>query len=1026
MKTNNNNTTRKKCYAGRFGKKHVTRVCKRINSKQVFRQNPPTPKPAVKTIFTPVSSSSSSSLFKVTPLPQKKKETTSSPFLPETPKNNSIFSLSSSRSSLSKSPFKDLTEEETIIKPPASAAETKTTDVPKPTTQSQTERPGDFVATYEWQKVLPGQAIPRGLEIRSDFHIGTTYARIPPPEKEKEKTSSVLSSSSKLQESPFQDLQSEHYEPPTKNPFQDMESNSSFTQQQQTKVAEAEKLKAEALRKQQEAEALEAEALRKQQEAEALRKQQEAEELQKEALRQAKLEAEQQRIDKALKKQQAAEEALKAQQAAEEALKAQQVEAEALKAQQAAEEAFKAQQAAKAQEEAKSKGSITEITPFCKDDANVCLAFGKDVGAIKKYFDGLINFKYVVQKKMIDKGTKSQGFIYNVLYERDNYRVNCLLKSSKTDKGDNLLYERFVGLYVNAFFLKKFSCFTESYGAFVYKTRDAWLKMKNDTTGKTPLTDILDPIQDTNNIQNLYKNLKLSCDDPESICILTEYVENAVSLDQKLLEGPQFVQKDLLFCLYQIYFSLADIANFFTHYDLHNANILLYVPKRNEYVEFIYHLGDNEVVKFKSKYIVKIIDYGRCHIGVPSTGRSLSRDFYDILCEKCNFTNNKCGINSGHEYFKDNNPKEDFYISKWNPNRSHDLRAIKLISTYSAFKKYAPNNLQTLVKNIQYIDKYGTPENRRINDTKIYNVIGLEEALRKLATSAYFTEINDEEYKNMTRFGTLDIYGIQGPDALFTPSTRQPLKPPANVQGFYTQTHTRPNMPPKAQHFQSSADQPKKTFSNIWLSEKNPANEFVKQAADNAAKSLAAMEAQRKKDEEFNRKHAEYIAFLEEKRRKEAEEQERINEEKQKEDYMNTFWKNFYATQSNKQQKPQSNPYNNRFSSTGKNQNKPKSNQQSNQKPQQEQSNSIPAKLDQYHPAYASRLLKLLGLKQEEIKQVLALPTNEVCKKIKKLYFEGAREKHPDRSKKSHEEATSEFQHFQEVYEQTKKLFNCK
>jgi hypothetical protein len=38
-------------------------------------------------------------------------------------------------------------------------------------------KPPRFVPSYEWQRVLPGQAVPPGLWIKMDISSGTTYAK---------------------------------------------------------------------------------------------------------------------------------------------------------------------------------------------------------------------------------------------------------------------------------------------------------------------------------------------------------------------------------------------------------------------------------------------------------------------------------------------------------------------------------------------------------------------------------------------------------------------------------------------------------------------------------------------------------------------------------------------------------------------------------------------------------------------------------------------------------------------------------
>jgi hypothetical protein len=38
-------------------------------------------------------------------------------------------------------------------------------------------KPPRFVPSYEWQRVLPGQAVPPGLWIKMDISSGATYAK---------------------------------------------------------------------------------------------------------------------------------------------------------------------------------------------------------------------------------------------------------------------------------------------------------------------------------------------------------------------------------------------------------------------------------------------------------------------------------------------------------------------------------------------------------------------------------------------------------------------------------------------------------------------------------------------------------------------------------------------------------------------------------------------------------------------------------------------------------------------------------
>ena len=70
-----------------------------------------------------------------------------------------------------------------------------------------------------------------------------------------------------------------------------------------------------------------------------------------------------------------------------------------------------------------------------------------------------------------------------------------------------------------------------------------------------------------------------------------------------------FMNHELLYILYQIYAPLSILSDSFTHYDLNTNNVRLYIPEPKKHIEYHYHYPDR-VVKFNSKYIVKIIDYG--------------------------------------------------------------------------------------------------------------------------------------------------------------------------------------------------------------------------------------------------------------------------------------------------------------------------------------------------------------------------------------------------------------------------------
>ena len=107
--------------------------------------------------------------------------------------------------------------------------------------------------------------------------------------------------------------------------------------------------------------------------------------------------------------------------------------------------------------------------------------------------------------------------------------------------------------------------------------------------------------------------------------------------------------------LFQVYFPLYYLQEEFTHNDLHSNNILYYTPfpGSNRYVQLIYHMADGTTISFKSKYIMKIIDYGRSFV------KTLSVETIDAVCseKECG---DDCGKDKGYLNVR-GKYKTDFY-----------------------------------------------------------------------------------------------------------------------------------------------------------------------------------------------------------------------------------------------------------------------------------------------------------------------------------------------------------------------------
>jgi hypothetical protein len=213
----------------------------------------------------------------------------------------------------------------------------------------------------------------------------------------------------------------------------------------------------------------------------------------------------------------------------------------------------------------------------------------------------------------------------------------------------------------------------------------------------------------------------------------------------KLLNtGPQytsFMNDELLYILYQIYAPLSILSNHFTHYDLHTGNVMLYEPIKGSYIQYHYHY-ENHTVTFKSKYIVKIIDYGRSYF----LDEPPPRDMYLDLCDSdvCP----SCGKYNGYTFLGKHN---SYHISSQTRNMSHDLRLLDMLGRYPIYNDYLYNLIQATI----YNEHFGTPEVTVKNDWSIGNVNDAKEHLEQLMQLPFFKR--NETYSG-NKMGDLHIY----------------------------------------------------------------------------------------------------------------------------------------------------------------------------------------------------------------------------------------------------------------------------
>jgi hypothetical protein len=405
----------------------------------------------------------------------------------------------------------------------------------------------------------------------------------------------------------------------------------------------------------------------------------------------------------------------------------------------------------------KNKRKAEFLKAVCSD-AGECLAFGNYTSEIKKHFGGFANFEYATAPITRIGTPSANGFINQIQYEHRGYKAYAVLKSSVRPGSDNLMYEYMVGIkYINDL-NKRYPCFVETYGYYIYN-KD--LNLNNKT-----VWSFLKDSKVTANMDTIKKGLILqkttdyakACKQSKFLAILIQHLKGIVPIKDRLRYG-NFVRYELIYVLFQVYLPLMLLSDTFTHYDLHYENVNLYEPKKDSYIEFHYTIDGVEYT-FKSKYIAKIIDYGRSYFKTDGIN---SKKIYDELClePKCKPS---CGYDRGFGWMQDHrNDPDTYWISSQKRNMSHDLRLLnevkeetKRVNTY----QYVTDDMQRLLTILKYDKKYGTPEITTSGlPNKIYNVKDAARVLIEYINKPIQMEYNEREYREKTKIGDLYING---------------------------------------------------------------------------------------------------------------------------------------------------------------------------------------------------------------------------------------------------------------------------
>jgi len=363
-------------------------------------------------------------------------------------------------------------------------------------------------------------------------------------------------------------------------------------------------------------------------------------------------------------------------------------------------------------------------------DSGLCLLLylGTESTKIKKLFNNFLDFEYAIGRKLIGEPSDN-GFVNEIIFQRNKYTAHAVLKSSIKKDSDNLWYEYLIGVHINQHYYHKFLCFVETYAAYRYQTDGTGRfqtnkgDMANNQNMKKPLSKMLSLVSYSDEPSAIAD----SCEEPDRLAILIQYIHNSIDFEDILNSGEcqHFLKYDLIGCLYQVYFSLSSLSETFTHNDLHLKNVLLCpLPVSNTYILFRFHCENGTIITFKSKYIVKIIDYGKSYI------KNLTDQIYDTALSECTTNPTRKSSEASSKGY-----------TRQTHNENIDLRLFKMLPQLLSMHGNLYPQLVDLISEFK-------------------NVKNAEIGLRQLLThNTDASRENTEYYKTYLQLGEIDISG---------------------------------------------------------------------------------------------------------------------------------------------------------------------------------------------------------------------------------------------------------------------------
>jgi hypothetical protein len=429
------------------------------------------------------------------------------------------------------------------------------------------------------------------------------------------------------------------------------------------------------------------------------------------------------------------------------------------------------------------KLEINYLKSIC-GDVGICLSLNQNYEMIMDMFENFRDFKYLVDSPEL-LATGNNGTIRTLKYgktvEGVAFHSYGIFKTANSAGSDNLMYEYLVGKYCVNELCRIFPIFMQTYGVY----------LKNDLLDKAefPKDQRISSLPFKNLISlDFPMNINELCNRSADLCLVAQYYHRIETVADYIANFVyKYIQKGVMgnvseipLFLFQLYYTVAICREHFTHYDLHTKNVGLVKLPQGYHIEYEFEYSNlevggsvNDVIRFKSKYIVKLIDYGRSFfIGKDENENPISSTMVIDQIKRATDPNGSgplCSADSADFGLMDD-PLFHYLDARIN-NQSQDLTFLAVIKNKFATMKQILNlyfpTLVTMIDSVYYEDptNFGTPSdvNRPFDidpRSPIYNV---RDAGYKFANYLYtdtdrVLQFNEREYAGSKSFGKLKVF----------------------------------------------------------------------------------------------------------------------------------------------------------------------------------------------------------------------------------------------------------------------------